>query len=90
MKQGGQGLPEHVQRMILAAVRYPLQARRHGWQGRAEFRLTVREQKLGAIEQLASTGYPLLDRAARQGIASVGNLPLSDGRYRLPVVFRLQ
>jgi len=83
-------VPAEVQATILANVSYPWQARRHGWEGEAEFRFNINNQSVEQVTMFASTGYPVLDRAARLGLVSMRSLPLSDGDYRLPVMFRLQ
>jgi len=83
-------VPKRVQTRILAEVHYPRQARRHGWQGRAEFEFDVHQQSIQTITLLASTGYPILDRAAQRGLSAVPHVSLSNGLYRMPVVFRLQ
>jgi len=83
-------VPKRVQTRILAEVHYPRQARRHGWQGRAEFEFDVHQQSIQTITLLASTGYPILDRAAQRGLSEVQHVSLSNGLYRMPVVFRLQ
>ncbi|MFC1536380.1 energy transducer TonB [Pseudomonadota bacterium] len=83
-------LPEDIQATILAHVSYPRQARRRGWEGEAEFKFNVYSQSIQHVTMLVSTGYPILDQAARRGLLSVHSLPLTDGSYRLPVVFRLQ
>lgn len=76
--------------IILAHVRYPRRARRLGWQGQAEFQLDVAGHAIRKLVLLASSGHALLDQAARQGIVSAEWLPLRNGRYHLPVRFRLQ
>jgi len=86
----GAVIPRHIQKTILAQVHYPKRARRHDWQGRAEFQFNVQQKTIHKITMLASTGHPLLDRAARRGLTSVNQIPLSNGLYRMPVVFRLQ
>jgi TonB family protein len=86
----GATVPQDIQKHILAQVHYPMQARRRGWQGRAEFQLNVYQQSIHAVTLLASTGHPILDRAARRGLASMRQIPLSNGLYRMPVIFRLQ
>ncbi len=83
-------VPKVVQTRILAEVYYPRQARRHGWQGKAEFEFDVHQQSIQTITLLASTGYPILDRAAHRGLSAVSHVSLSNGLYRMPVVFRLQ
>jgi len=83
-------VPKRVQTRILAEVHYPRQARRHGWQGRAEFEFDVHQKSIQTITLLASTGYPILDRAAQRGLSAMQHVSLSNGLYRMPVVFRLQ
>ncbi|MDQ6955800.1 MAG: TonB family protein [Mariprofundaceae bacterium] len=83
-------MPVHIQNKILTQVSYPMRARRRGWEGKAEFRINVQNQGVRDVTMLLSTGYDLLDRAAEKGIASMGLLPLMNGSYRFPVVFRLQ
>ena len=83
-------VPTALQAQMLAHVRYPRVARRHGWQGRAEFELRIYQQNVDRVTLLASTGFPLLDQAARRGLVSARDLPLSNGRYRMPVVFALR
>lgn len=83
-------MPADVQGKILTQVSYPMRARRLGWEGRAEFQVNVRNQDVQQVIMLLSTGHAMLDHAAEKGIVSIASLPLSDGSYRLPVVFRLQ
>ncbi len=83
-------MPQHIQAEIATRVHYPRQARRRGWQGEAQFLLNINEQAVQTVTMLASTGYPILDRAAQRGLSSVGNIPLSNGLYQMPVSFRLQ
>ena len=87
---GAEVMPDEVQARIVAHIRYPRQARRLGWQGRARFQLHVKEQTIGSVVLLASSGYGILDQAARKGIERSGRVPLADGNYLLPVEFRLQ
>ncbi len=86
----GVTVPDDVRRRILAHVHYPRQARRYNWQGQTEFQFSIRQQGIQQIILLASSGYGILDRAARRGLESVEHIPLADGLYRMPVVFRLQ
>jgi len=83
-------IPQHIQADIIARVHYPRQARRRGWQGEAQFLLNINAQSIQAVTMLASTGYPILDRAAQRGLSNVNNIPLSNGLYHMPVSFRLQ
>jgi len=79
-----------VQAMLLANIHYPRQARRHGWEGAGEFQLDIDSQSIRNITMLVSTGHAILDRAARRGLTGIDRVPIADGRYRLPVEFRLQ
>ncbi len=83
-------VPPNVQGSILARVSYPKVARRHGWEGTVELRLHVHSKRLEAVYLLVSSGYPVLDQAARRGLMTTRRLPLHDGTYKLPVEFRLQ
>ncbi|MDX8389163.1 MAG: energy transducer TonB [Mariprofundaceae bacterium] len=83
-------LPTHIRAFLLKELTYPKQARRRGWQGDAEFQLDIFAQHVQQLTMLQSTGYPILDRAAKKGIRSAKDIPLIDGRYRLPVTFRLK
>ncbi len=87
---GVTAIPRNIHKTILAQVHYPKWARRHGWQGSAEFQFNVQQQTIQNITMLASTGHPILDRAAMRGLTSVNQIPLSNGLYRMPVMFRLQ
>ncbi|MFQ5518718.1 MAG: TonB family protein [Mariprofundus sp.] len=88
--QGAAAVPNHLQQLVLAHVTYPKRARRRGWQGRTELEFTVQQQAVFEITMLASSGHPILDRAAKRGLATVDSIPLSNGLYRMPVEFRLQ
>lgn len=83
-------VPKDVQQAILTHIQYPRQARRRGWQGKAEFQLDINNQSIQHITMLASTGYASLDRAAKKGLTTLDALPLNDGRYSLAVVFQIQ
>ena len=83
-------LPEDVQATILASVQYPRRARRNGWQGDTELQFYIKSEQVSHISVVVSSGFELLDAAAFQALASVSTLPLSDGNYRLPVMFRIE
>jgi len=83
-------VPEGVQQQLLVNLTYPKLARRHGWQGRAEFELRIYKQSVDKLTLLASTGFPVLDHAAERGLALVRDIPLSNGLYHMPVVFELR
>ncbi len=88
--QAAGSLPASARRMLLAHITYPPMARRLGWQGAGLFRLDVQRRRIVRVSALASTGYRLLDRAVLNGLRDVPELDIADGRYRLPVEFRLQ
>jgi len=79
-----------VRNHLLSHVQYPHQARRHAWQGITQLSLHIQQQHIHEVVLLASSGYPVLDRAAQQGLALIDTIPLADGIYHLPVEFRLQ
>ena len=88
--QAAGSLPASARRMLLAHITYPPMARRLGWQGAGLFRLDVQRRRIVRVSALATTGYRLLDRAVLNGLRDVPELDIADGRYRLPVEFRLQ
>jgi len=83
-------LTAQAQSMLLASIAYPRLARRRGWQGKGEFQLLVARKNVRKVNVLASTGYRLLDQAARRGLLAARRVPLDDGTYKLPVEFHLQ
>ncbi|MDQ7058456.1 MAG: energy transducer TonB [Ghiorsea sp.] len=83
-------IPKDIQRVILTKITYPKQALRRGWEGQAKFSLEIHQHNIQHVTMLVSTGYQVLDRAARRGIASIQSLPLHDGTHLLPITFRLQ
>ncbi len=75
---------------VLAKVSYPSQARRKGWEGEAQLQFSIHSHVVKDINLSLSTGHPILDQAAYKALASVSNLPLNDGRYWLPIIFRIE
>ncbi len=83
---------------IEARKRYPAKARRMHWQGTVELAFTVNAS--GAIHDLRvslSSGYPDLDRAAMDLVASLdgllpfpGELNRSEWDFVLPIEYRLE
>ncbi len=67
-------LTEHMQ----SRFRYPLLARRSGWQGvvRLRFVVTNRGQIIG-VELVSSSGYKLLDNSALHNAAQIQEIPLA-------------
>ncbi len=76
---------------------YPPLARRMGWQGKVLLRLTVEpDGRVGRVEVEKTSGFPLLDRSARNQVrswrfqpAKQGGVPVR-GDVLLPVVFALR
>jgi len=85
-----QVISKPIQQHILAAIVYPRQAQRRGWEGSAKFSLDIQQEMIQKVTLLVSTGYKALDNAAQKGIATIGSLPLADGKHILPVSFHLQ
>ena len=85
-----QVISKPIQQHILAAIVYPRQAQRRGWEGNAKFSLDIQQEMIQKVTLLVSTGYKALDNAAQKGIATIGSLPLADGKHILPVTFHLQ
>lgn len=83
-------VPDILQTQILAQVHYPNRARRRGWQGDTTLEFSIQQQAVQHITLAESSGFDALDQAAFEALTSLASLPLSDGRYRLPVIFRLQ
>lgn len=83
-------VPDALQTQILAQVHYPNRARRRGWQGDTTLEFSIQQQAVQHITLAESSGFDALDQAAFEALTSLASLPLSDGRYRLPVIFRLQ
>lgn len=89
-KNSSAALPNHVQQIILANISYPRYARRKGIEGKAKFELSMLNQAIKKVTLVSSSGYAILDQAAFKALASLEKLPLNDGFYSLPVVFKLQ
>ena len=83
-------IPSQIKHTILANIMYPRQAKRHGWEGQVDIQLEIGEQSIKTVTILQSSGHQILDNAARKGIVAMRSLPLSNGVYKLPVIFRLQ
>ena len=86
-----------VRKKIEAHRKYPSWARRKGWEGRAvlEFRIG-RDGGLKSIRVIESSGYRILDEAAKEAIekgSPYPPLPWPQNEFldaRLPVAFRLE
>lgn len=76
--------------------RYPREARSRGWEGTTILRVEVHPSgEAGQIEIAQSSGYSLLDEAAREAVRSwrfiparVGDRPVA-GAVEVPIAFRL-
>lgn len=82
-------------RLALARhFRYPLLARRRGWQGEVLLGVQVAaDGSLGAPTVLRSSGHAVLDRAALEALARVPTLSSAPGMaftLQLPVHYRLE
>jgi protein TonB len=83
-----------IQQALAKHFRYPLMARRHGWQG--EVLLAFRIEADGRIldARIAhSSGYALLDDAALNALGKVHRLEHDTAQsytLQLPVIYRLE
>ena len=86
-----------VRKKIEAHRKYPSWARRKGWEGRAvlEFRIG-RDGGLKSIRVIESSGYRILDEAAKEAIekgSPYPPLPWPQNEFldaRIPIAFRLE
>lgn len=83
-------VPADIQAGILAQVHYPNLARRRGWEGQVDLRFDVSNRVVTDITVLKVGAHPVLNEAAREGVLRMRAVALADGRYRMPVVFRLR
>lgn len=81
--------PVEVQAAILAHVSYPRLARRRGWEGQVHLRFDVSGRAVTSVTMLKPCRHPALNEAAEAGLKRVQRVALADGRYWLPVIFRL-
>ena len=80
-----------IHRRIQQVVIYPDLARRNGITGVSRVRFEVgREGRARNIELADSSGFGLLDRAARAAVMQVQGLPWVYGRLEVPVRFSLE
>ena len=79
-----------IHRRIQAVVVYPEMARRHGLSGVSRVRFDVGgEGRARNIEVAGTSGFGVLDRAARRAVVEVVDLPWVYGRLEVPVRFSL-
>lgn len=82
---------EEIRRKVQAALVYPPPARRRGISGTTQIQFEVGSDghPLGLLT-VASSGSPMLDRAAERSARDAAPLPFVYGRLRIPVVFSLK
>jgi len=79
-----------IHRRIQAVLVYPEMARRHGLSGVSRVRFEVGgEGRARNIELAGTSGFGVLDRAARRAVVEVVDLPWVYGRLEVPVRFSL-
>jgi TonB family protein len=80
-----------IRRRIQEAVEYPPLARRRRLEGvaRVGFEIDPQERRALGVALVASSGHPLLDRAAERSVARAAALPWVHGRLEVPVRFAL-
>lgn len=79
-----------IQRRVQAAVVYPPAAQRRGVEGEAQIELVLGADGIPReVRTRASSGSPLLDRAAERAIRDAGALPYVYGVLVVPVRFTL-
>ncbi len=95
------GLAAEVRRIIRLRLagefRYPVLARRRGWEGEVVLAFRVdADGRIGNVKVANSSGFGLLDSAARDALLRVAAVALADGRrpgtpldLTLPVIYRL-
>ncbi|MDD3450380.1 MAG: TonB family protein [Gammaproteobacteria bacterium] len=95
------GLAAEVRRVIRLRLagefRYPALARRRGWEGEVVLAFRVdADGRIGNVRVANSSGFGLLDSAARDALLRVAAVELADGRrpgaaldLTLPVIYRL-
>ena len=95
------GLAAEVRRIIRLRLagefHYPVLARRRGWEGEVVLAFRVdADGRIGNVKVANSSGFGLLDSAARDALLRVATVALADGRrpgtaldLTLPVIYRL-
>jgi len=73
---------------------YPMQARRHGWQGEVVLELHLeRDGRIHDTRIARSSGHGVLDRAALKALAKIERLEHKSARgftLQIPVIYRLE
>lgn len=90
-EKGNYGAIAEIREAIERAKRYPLFARDRGIEGRvtAEFSINTK----GLPEDVTikkSSGFTVLDSAARETIIRAAPFPVVEGRIEIPITFRLE
>lgn len=80
-----------IRRRIQEALIYPPSARRQGFEGVSALQFEIgADGRATGIEVVRTSGYPILDRAARRSVVDAGVLPYVYGRIQIPVSFSLE
>lgn len=65
-----------ISALLALRFRYPALARKHGWQGRVQVRLTLSASgRIDTTQIVQSSGYRVLDRNALKTLRRIGRLP---------------
>ncbi|MCX7966820.1 MAG: energy transducer TonB [Syntrophorhabdaceae bacterium] len=83
----------YLRDIIVKNITYPEKARKMGWEGRVILSFAINETgTINEIKILKSSGYPLLDEAAKEALLKIDKLQKRHERLivQLPVEFRLK
>lgn len=76
--------------LVLSEPPYPLEALRHGWQGKVTLEVFVQEGRPAWVEVVSSSGHSVLDRSARQWALQHWKFPgITAGAFTEAVIFSL-
>jgi len=79
-----------IRKRIEAKKRYPLLARRRGWEGDVLVEIVLGGAgELEVLRLLRHSGFPLLDRATLTAVRAAVPFPPVPGRVKIPVSYRL-
>ena len=82
---------EEIRARLQAALVYPPLARRRGLEGTSRIQFVIGpDGRARDVSTSASSGYPVLDRAAERCAADAGELPRLLGRLEVPIRFSLE
>ncbi len=80
-----------IRNAIEKALIYPLFARKKGLEGTALTEFTVNAKGYPEdIRIIGSTGYSILDTAAKDSMVKAAPFAVAKGRYEIPITFRLK